>query len=319
MLKVRFVALDTYPENTAFLSRTCTAYRPEEFQALRKIEIVNGGKTILATLVISDDPSLVASDEIGLGSQAFRRLGAREGETVRITQPPPRPSLDAVRRKINGATMTDAEIAAVIADIAAHRYSPMEIAAFLVSSAAFMTTDEVLALTRAMTDVGEKLSWDMPMVVDKHCIGGIPGNRTSMIVAPIVAAHGLYMPKTSSRAITSPAGTADTMEVLARVDLAMDEMMSVVRKTKSCLIWGGHGICRLRMMFLFRLSARSISTRANKWSLRSSRRRPQRDRPTLCSTFLSGRQRKFAPAWTRRGSRNSSNMLRTEWASRWTL
>ncbi|HRX38141.1 MAG TPA: thymidine phosphorylase family protein [Parvularculaceae bacterium] len=240
MLKVRFVALDTYPENTAFLSRTCTAYRPEEFQALRKIEIVNGGKTILATLVISDDPSLVASDEIGLGSQAFRRLGAREGETVRITQPPPRPSLDAVRRKINGATMTDAEIAAVIADIAAHRYSPMEIAAFLVSSAAFMTTDEVLALTRAMTDVGEKLSWDMPMVVDKHCIGGIPGNRTSMIVAPIVAAHGLYMPKTSSRAITSPAGTADTMEVLARVDLAMDEMMSVVRKTKSCLIWGGH-------------------------------------------------------------------------------
>ena len=67
------------------------------------------------------------------------------------------------------------------------------------------------------------------MVVDKHCIGGIPGNRTSMIVVPIVAAHGLVIPKTSSRAITSPAGTADTMEVLARVDLTVDEMQAVVR------------------------------------------------------------------------------------------
>ena len=75
-----------------------------------------------------------------------------------------------------------------------------------------------------MADAGTRLAWDRPLVVDKHCIGGIPGNRTSMIVVPIVAAHGLLIPKTSSRAITSPAGTADTMEVLARVDLSIDEM-----------------------------------------------------------------------------------------------
>jgi thymidine phosphorylase len=77
-------------------------------------------------------------------------------------------------------------------------------------------------------------------VVDKHSIGGIPGNRTTMIVAPIVAAHGLIMPKTSSRAITSPAGTADTMEVLAKVDLSEAEMRSVVERCGACIAWGGH-------------------------------------------------------------------------------
>ena len=79
-----------------------------------------------------------------------------------------------------------------------------------------------------------------PIVVDKHCIGGIPGNRTSMIVVPIVAAHGLTIPKTSSRAITSPAGTADTMEVLARVDVGIEEMKEVVAACRGCLVWGGH-------------------------------------------------------------------------------
>ena len=61
-----------------------------------------------------------------------------------------------------------------------------------------------------------------------------------MIVVPIVAAHGFTMPKTSSRAITSPAGTADTMEVLARVDLTIDEMKQVVGECNACLVWGGH-------------------------------------------------------------------------------
>jgi thymidine phosphorylase len=76
-------------------------------------------------------------------------------------------------------------------------------------------------------------------VVDKHCIGGIPGNRTSMIVVPIVAAHGMLCPKTSSRAITSPAGTADVMETLAPVDLDLARMRRVVEAEGACLAWGG--------------------------------------------------------------------------------
>ena len=116
----------------------------------------------------------------------------------------------------------------------------MEIAAFLVACAGFLTTGELLDLTRAMAAAGNTLAWSSPMIVDKHCIGGIPGNRTSMIVVPIVAAHGMTIPKTSSRAITSPAGTADTMEVLARVDLTIEEMRAVVGECNGCLVWGGH-------------------------------------------------------------------------------
>jgi thymidine phosphorylase len=104
-----------------------------------------------------------------------------------------------------------------------------------------MTTEEMLSLTRSMAEVGNRIDWpDKNNVVDKHSIGGIPGNRTSMIVVPIVAAHGLLIPKTSSRAITSPAGTADTMEVLARVDLNEHEMKAVVEGCNGCIVWGGH-------------------------------------------------------------------------------
>ncbi|PQA87206.1 thymidine phosphorylase family protein [Hyphococcus luteus] len=239
-LKIKRVAIDTEPENTVFLSRQCAVYRPEEFRALKKIEVTSGGKSLLATLSITDDHAITAPDELGLGVQAFRRLGAPEGAAVEIEQATPPRSLDAVRRKIAGEVMSPDEIKAIINDIAAHRYSPMEIAAYLIAAASFTTTDEVLAMTRAMAASGAQIDWDAPLVVDKHCIGGIPGNRTSMIVAPIVAAHGLTMPKTSSRAITSPSGTADTMEVLANVALSIDEMKDVVEREHACLAWGGH-------------------------------------------------------------------------------
>lgn len=239
-LKVKRVAIDTDPDNTVFLSRECAIYRPEEFRALKKIEVKAGSTTLLATLVVTDDHSITAPDELGLGIQAFRRLGRSEGAPVEIAQASRPRSLDAVRRKIAGEIMSPTDIQAIIADISAHRYSPMEIAAFLVASASFTTTEELLATTRAMAASGAAIKWNTPLIVDKHCIGGVPGNRTSMIVAPIVAAHGLIMPKTSSRAITSPSGTADTMEALANVTLSIEEMKRVVERENACLVWGGH-------------------------------------------------------------------------------
>jgi thymidine phosphorylase len=239
MFKIRAVAIDTHPENTAFLPRTGSSYGAEQFQALRKIEISHDSTSILATLAIMDDEHLLRKGEIGLGEQAFRRLCLPEGTEVSIAQAKPPASLDFVRRKIGGNTLDDAEIAAIIRDISRHRYSPMEIAAFLVACASFMTTQETLALTRAMANVGARLAWPSQLVVDKHCIGGIPGNRTSMIVVPIVAAHGLIIPKTSSRAITSPSGTADTMEVLANVDISAERMQEIVARENAVLAWGG--------------------------------------------------------------------------------
>lgn len=237
--RIRSLPIDTYPENTAFLLRGGADFAPEQFQAMRKVAIGNGKRSILATLAIVDGKNLLAPGEIGLGEQAFRRLGLAEGHKVTVRQAPPPHSLEFVRRKIDGDTLDETEIAEVIRDIAAYRYSPMEIGAFLVACAGFMSTQETLALTRAMADVGSRLHWPPGSIVDKHCIGGIPGNRTSMIVVPIVAAHGLRMPKTSSRAITSPCGTADTMEVLASVDLSAEQLTAIVEREHAVLAWGG--------------------------------------------------------------------------------
>ena len=240
MLRIRRIPLDTLRENVAVLASDCIALRPEAFQAFKRLEIHNNSHSIIASLDICSDPSMVGPDEIGLTEPAFRRLDVREGGTVTIA-PARRPqSLEYVRNKIVGEPLDRYQIEAIIRDIVGYRYSDMEIAAFLVACAGFLTTDELLHLTVAMADVGSHMTWNAPVVVDKHCIGGIPGNRTTMIVVPIVAAHGLTIPKTSSRAITSPAGTADTMEVLARVDLSMDEMKVVVEECNGCLVWGGH-------------------------------------------------------------------------------
>lgn len=239
-LRIRRVPVDTGRENLAVVSRRSQALRPEVFQAFSRVEIRGDGRSLLATLVISDADALIAPDEIGLGEPAFRRFGGVVGEAVTVRPAIPPASFDSVRAKIQGATLGEEQIREIVRDLVAHRYSDMEIAAFLIGSASFMSSDELLALTRAMADAGTRLAWPTADVVDKHCIGGIPGNRTSMIVVPIVAAHGLTIPKTSSRAITSPAGTADTMETLARVDLSMDEMRAVVAECGGCLVWGGH-------------------------------------------------------------------------------
>jgi len=239
-LVLRRVAIDTYRENVAYLHRHCEVYRAEGFQALAKVEVSSNETHILAVLNVVDDESLVAPGELGLSEEAFVSLGMKEGSAVQVCHAEPPASMDAVRRKIEGERLSAKDFLAIARDIAERRYAKMEIAAFLVASGQTgLDRDEVMHLTRAMVAQGECVRWESDLVADKHCIGGIPGNRTSMLVVPIVAAHGMLMPKTSSRAITSPAGTADTMEVLAEVELSPARLREVVRAEHGALIWGG--------------------------------------------------------------------------------
>jgi len=227
-LKIRRINLDTARENIVIISGRSKALRPEVFRHFNRVEIRRENKTLLATLIVTDDDSFVSPDELGFAEPAFRRFSEPVGSLVDVA-PAARPdSLDAVREKIQGHSLSASSIEAIVDDLTHYRYSDMEIAAFLIGSASFMTSDELLALACSMARAGTQLKWTQPIVVDKHCVGGVPGNRTSMIVVPIVAAHGLTIPKTSSRAITSPAGTADTMEALARIDLSVDEMKEAV-------------------------------------------------------------------------------------------
>ncbi len=241
-LLLRQVAIDTYKENVAYLHRDCKLYRSEGFQALNKIEIHDekNGTSIIALLNIVDDASLTAPDELGLCEQAFAQFGGQERIAVRIAHAPIPLSIKSVHKKIAGESLGLDDYQGIARDIAANRYSKIEIAAFLVSCSELgLERDEVLYLTKAMIDTGRRLDWGESLVVDKHCIGGIPGNRTTMLIVPIVAAHGMLIPKTSSRAITSPAGTADTMEVLAEVELTPDKLHEIVRSERACLGWGG--------------------------------------------------------------------------------
>ena len=239
-LKLRRVAIDTYHENVAYLHRDCAVYRAEGFQALSKVEVRANGRAILATLNVVDDTSIVGCGELGVSEDAFSQLDVANGHPASISQAEPPESIPALFRKINGERLGREDFRAIVRDIAERRYSKIELTAFVVASnRSELDREEVFFLTEAMIASGRRLDWGESLVVDKHCIGGIPGNRTSMLVVPIVAAYGLVFPKTSSRAITSPAGTADTMEVLAHVELPFDRMTQIVREHHGCLAWGG--------------------------------------------------------------------------------
>ncbi|MEJ8837887.1 thymidine phosphorylase family protein [Ramlibacter sp. AN1133] len=238
-LRLRRVGIDTYQEPVLYLHRNEPVCRSEGFEAQSRVEIVLDGRSVVATLnVVAGD--LVGVGEAGVSEAAWRALGGSEGALVRLRHPAPLESMGHVRAKIYGRKLTAPALRSVIADVAAGLYSEMQLAAFVTACAGDrLDAGETVALTQAMLDAGERIAWGEGLVMDKHCVGGLPGNRTSMIVVPVVAACGLRMPKTSSRAITSPAGTADTMETLAPVALDLAEIRRVVDRTGGCIVWGG--------------------------------------------------------------------------------
>ena len=238
-LRVRRLGIDTRQETVVYLRYDCVVCRSEGLEAQARVEVRNGERAIIATVsVVTTD--LLAGGEAGLSEAAWLRLGVAEGDPVSIAHPPPLESLGFVRAKVYGRTLDEPAIRAIVGDLVAGRYSDIHLASLITACAATrLDRNEMVALTRAMVDSGQRLHWPGTPVVDKHSVGGLPGNRTTPIVVAIVAAFGLVMPKTSSRAITSPAGTADTMETLAPVTLDLATMRRVVEREGGCVAWGG--------------------------------------------------------------------------------
>lgn len=238
-LHLRRLGIDTYQEPVLYMHRDCPVCHSEGFEAQSRVEVAVNGRRLIATLnVVHGD--FLRPDEAGLSEAAWRLLDAKEGDEALLHHPAPLESLGHVRAKVYGRRLTDAAIHAVIQDVAHGRYSDLQLAAFVTACAGDrLDLAETVALTRAMVDVGERMDWGAGPVMDKHCVGGLPGNRTTMVIVPIVAACGLRMPKTSSRAITSPAGTADTMETVAPVALEVAQIRRVVESTGGCIVWGG--------------------------------------------------------------------------------
>lgn len=235
MLNLKHIAVSSFNENLAYIHRDCVAYKVDDIKTLTKVEIHGGVKPIFAFLQIVDDAKLVKPNELGLNTEAFELINLPEGANISLTLSPPPPSLVSIKRKIAGNILSAGEYAAIINDIAAKRYSNMDIASFLVASGSFMTASEVLAMTEAL--IGDNtIRWDNEgIVVDHHCFGGVPGNKTDIIITAIVAAYGLPMPKTASRSLTSCAGVADTMSVLANVDLDEETLRTLVKENRGAI------------------------------------------------------------------------------------
>ena len=148
-------------------------------------------------------------------------------------------ALNAIRKKLVGKTLNYKEIFSIMDQISKQRLGDVLTAYFAASGySQGFTNQELYYLTKAMIETGEKLHFK-GIVADKHSIGGVPGNRTTLIVVPIVAAAGFLIPKSSSRAITT-SGTADDMEILAPVILPKEKILKIVKKINGCIVWGGN-------------------------------------------------------------------------------
>lgn len=238
-LTVKSLGIDTYREHIIYMRSDCHICLSEGFSALTRVVVSLKESQIIATLnVVTSD--LLQEHEVALSNMALKRLNAKAGDLIAITHLKQIESLSDVRAKMYHKKIDDVAYRRIINDLTRGLYSDIEIAAFIAACAGDnLDLDEIISLTKAMIDSGSRLKWDEKIILDKHSIGGLPGNRTTPIVVAIVAAAGLTIPKTSSRAITSPAGTSDTMETMTTVDLSVERLKEVVTKEGGCLAWGG--------------------------------------------------------------------------------
>jgi len=234
MFRLRRMGIDTQSEHVIFIREDAVRAGVLGFKPLDRV-LVSGEDgasakvcEISGVLNFCEGPML-EPDEIGLSNVAFTDLGLPAGALIQAKLAASPTSVDHVRRKLRGERLERRDFDAILEDVVARRYSKPELSMFVLACALRNLDDQEIAdFTLSMVGSGSSLHFDSKIVADKHCIGGVPGNRTTMVVVPILVSLGLTVPKTSSKAITSAAGTADTMAVLARVDLSTEKLHRVV-------------------------------------------------------------------------------------------
>ncbi len=206
--------------------------RPHE-----RVKISYNGREVIAIINVARE---IPKSVILANEDVIRELKVKEGECVEVEPAPIPLSLKYIKDRLRGVRLGYEEAKTIIEDIVSGRLSEIEITALVTSTYYVgMSIEEMYYFSKAMIETGRKLELNRRPILDKHSIGGVPGDKTTMIVVPIIASLGFVIPKTSSRAITSPAGTADRVEVLAPVNLTLEEVKEVVLKTNGCMVWGG--------------------------------------------------------------------------------
>lgn len=208
-----------------------------DLHALDRIRLVKGKKYLTVAVDIAEKGIL--RRHIGLFDEVLSYLKVKHGDTIEIRADKRPESIAYIKKKLEGEKLSKEEIEAIVHDITVNNLNVVELTYFVGGFYSNgLSLDESVYLADGIYKYSNKLRFGKK-VLSKHCIGGVPGNRTSMVVVPIIAALGYNIPKTSSRAITSASGTSDTIEVLCPVNLNINKIRKVVKKTKGCLIWGG--------------------------------------------------------------------------------
>ncbi len=204
-----------------------------------RILVRDGKKNITCILDISESDKAVPEGQIGLFEEVLDVLKVKQKDFVSVKFTGKPKSVAHIRAKLYGKELNYHELFHIIDDITNDRLTAIEMTYFVAAGFTHgWSSEEVVNMTKAMVNTGRRIKFK-GITLDKHCIGGVPGNRTTMVVIPIIAAAGLTIPKTSSRAITSPAGTADTMECLAKVELSEKKIKKIVRTSGACIVHGG--------------------------------------------------------------------------------
>ncbi|HOT06570.1 MAG: AMP phosphorylase [Methanosaeta sp. PtaB.Bin039] len=201
-----------------------------------RVRVRTKGAAVTAILDVTSQ--MVEQGHIGIFNEAMKEL--KGAKTVDIMPAPKPASVAYIKKLMDNQKLTEDQIRAIVRDIVDNNLSEVELSAYLTASYIYnMDAQQTEWLTRAMIETGDRIYFDTHPVVDKHSIGGVPGNKVTMLVVPIVAAAGLLIPKTSSRAITGAGGTADLMEILAPVEFTADEIKELTETVGGVIAWGG--------------------------------------------------------------------------------
>lgn len=209
-----------------------------------EIALVGLGEVELHANVMETD-SKVMEGEIGLFEEIWKDYRIESGASIFIDIPKPSKSLELISKKLLGHDLKEDDLKLIMQDIGSRKLRETEIAFFV--STFFnpgFNDDEIYWMTKGMAHSGDILDFkgikgNGHLIADKHSIGGVAGKAITPTLVPILVAGGLVVPNTSTRAITSPAGTSDILEVVMPVAISKEKVMEVVKQTGGCMFWGG--------------------------------------------------------------------------------
>ncbi|MDI6807053.1 MAG: thymidine phosphorylase, partial [Candidatus Aenigmarchaeota archaeon] len=155
-----------------------------------RVELSYSGKKL--TAIVNTSPKLIKIGMIGVSEEVKKSLGLKEENIINVEVAKFPASLQFIRNKLQGRKLSYKEICEIVKDVVEGNLSEMEIASFVTAlDTRGIDLDEAASLSVAMVETGEKLKLKKKIVCDKHSIGGVAGDKTTLLLVPIVASLGL--------------------------------------------------------------------------------------------------------------------------------